>query len=247
MLYQPALETLRTLIRTSTASMTSVPKPLKFLRPHYPELEELYTNWPSTGGASKTLFADILSVLAMTYSDSGKRDTLGYRLKGGSEEDPGTWGYEYVRWMTFSVFIERTQAEVMLRRHLAAEIEEEYASRTESPSSAHITPADLHALALRLVPFLLSHNGEADAVDLLLELESISSILHFVDENTFARVCLYMMSCVNLLVPPDDREFLKTARDIYRKFDRFSQAIVCSIRLGDQNLIKEDFQSPKNA
>lgn len=56
-----------------------------------------------------------------------------------------------------------------------------------------------------------------------------------------------MTSCVNLLVPPDDREFLRTARTIYRKFERYSQAIVCSLRLGDQGLIREDFQSPKNA
>lgn len=44
-LYRPALETLRTLIRTSTSSMTSVPKPLKFLHPHYPELQSLYEKW----------------------------------------------------------------------------------------------------------------------------------------------------------------------------------------------------------
>ena len=45
-LYRPALETLRTLIRTSTSSMTSVPKPLKFLHPHYPGLQALYETWP---------------------------------------------------------------------------------------------------------------------------------------------------------------------------------------------------------
>ncbi len=28
--------------------MTSVPKPLKFLRPLYPDLQELYTKWPSS-------------------------------------------------------------------------------------------------------------------------------------------------------------------------------------------------------
>ncbi len=47
-LYKPALETLRTLIRTSTSSMTSVPKPLKFLRPHYPGLQQLYETWPDS-------------------------------------------------------------------------------------------------------------------------------------------------------------------------------------------------------
>lgn len=97
--------------------MTSVPKPLKFLRPHYAELATIRESWPEVPTTSiistiasavglaaaappvsdKSLLADILSVLAMTYSDSGKRETLSYRLKGGSEEDPGCWGNEYVR------------------------------------------------------------------------------------------------------------------------------------------------------
>lgn len=44
-LYKPTLETLRTLIRTSTSSMTSVPKPLKFLRPHFETLVSVYESW----------------------------------------------------------------------------------------------------------------------------------------------------------------------------------------------------------
>lgn len=104
------------MIRTSTSSMTSVPKPLKFLRPHYDELSTIRDSWPNNPSSSivsavaaavglgsaqpavtdKTLLADILSVLAMTYSDTGKRETLKYRLVG-SEEDPGLWGHEYVR------------------------------------------------------------------------------------------------------------------------------------------------------
>lgn len=47
-LHRPALESLRTLIRTSTSSMTSVPKPLKFLRPHYHALEEVHESWPES-------------------------------------------------------------------------------------------------------------------------------------------------------------------------------------------------------
>lgn len=41
-LYRQALEELRRQIRSSTTSMTSVPKPLKFLRPHYGKLKEIY-------------------------------------------------------------------------------------------------------------------------------------------------------------------------------------------------------------
>ncbi|MCI02925.1 26S proteasome non-ATPase regulatory subunit 2 1A-like, partial [Trifolium medium] len=41
-LQKVALESMRLEIRTSTSSMTSVPKPLKFLRPHYGTLKAFY-------------------------------------------------------------------------------------------------------------------------------------------------------------------------------------------------------------
>lgn len=47
-LYPSALENLKTLIRTSTSSVTAVPKPLKFLRPFYPDLQKLYEQWPES-------------------------------------------------------------------------------------------------------------------------------------------------------------------------------------------------------
>ncbi|CAB4378072.1 26S proteasome regulatory complex, non-ATPase subcomplex, Rpn1 subunit [Rhizophagus irregularis] len=215
-LHRPALESLRTLIRTSTSSMTSVPKPLKFLRSHYVTITEIYQNWPP--GDNKLFLADILSVLAMTY-DEGKRESLKYRLQG-SREDPGSWGHEYVR-------------------HLSTEIGQEYVSRTEKELSTD----DLMALALEVVPFFLKHNAEADAVDLLLELEAIDQLPQYVDKDTYARVCLYMVSCVNLLVPPDDIQFLRTAHQIYRQHDKYTEAVSLAIRLGDHDLIKEDFEA----
>ncbi|CED83561.1 26s proteasome regulatory complex non-atpase subcomplex rpn1 subunit [Phaffia rhodozyma] len=255
-LYIPALESLRNLIRTSTSSMTSVPKPLKFLRPFYSELEAVRSAWGAELSTQKTLLASILSVLAMTYSDTGKRDTLHYRLISQSTEDPGSWGNEYVR-------------------HLAAELGEEYleislpADEGEEkpkldgkdsivedakeqdkkiPSSprAETTKEGLLKLALDLVPFFLKHNAEADAVDLLLELEAIERILEVVDKDTYQRVCLYMVSCVNLLVPPDDIRFLRTAHAIYAKHSRYSEAMTLAIRIGDKDLVREAFNAPAN-
>lgn len=46
-LYKPALDAIKNFIKTSTSSMTAVPKPLKFLRPHYDELTAVYERWPS--------------------------------------------------------------------------------------------------------------------------------------------------------------------------------------------------------
>ncbi|KIY48432.1 26S proteasome regulatory complex, non-ATPase subcomplex, Rpn1 subunit [Fistulina hepatica ATCC 64428] len=238
-LYWPALETLRTLIRTSTSSMTSVPKPLKFLRPHYPGLQQLYESWPASD--DKSLFADILSVLAMTYSDTEPRGTLRYRLlaaaTSSSLDDPGSWGHEYVR-------------------HLAAELGEEYVYREEQqsgvaptsvPATSQIgTVADLHALAKQCATFLLQHNAEPDAVDLLEELEIVEAIVGLVDEDTYGRVCQYMVRCVNLLPPPDDVSFLRTAHAIYIAHTRFPEALTLAIRLGSPELIREDFNAAGN-
>ncbi|KAL4796056.1 26S proteasome regulatory complex, non-ATPase subcomplex, Rpn1 subunit [Aspergillus venezuelensis] len=217
-LYGPALDAIKTFIKTSTSSMTAVPKPLKFLRPHYDDLAALY-NEKWSAGANKDSLADMLSVLGMTYGDEEKLETLKYRLLAKSE-DLGSWGHEYVR-------------------HLALEIGQEYQNRLNADKEVQ----DLIDLALSLVPYFLSHNAEADAVDLLSELEIIEEIPRFVDENTYARVCLYMVSMVNLLTYPEDQQFLRTAHEIYVKYKQLTKAIVLAIRLNDVDLIKSDLNA----
>ncbi len=56
------------------------------------------------------------------------------------------------------------------------------------------------------------------------ELEIIDELPKFVDEDTYARVCLYMVSMVNLLTYPDNEQFLRVAHDIYKKYDQYTQA-----------------------
>lgn len=72
--------------------------------------------------------------------------------------------------------------------HLSMEIGQEYLERIEKEESTD----DLLKLAMDIVPFFLSHNAEADACDLLMELEKIDLIIPLVDHNTFGRVCLYL-------------------------------------------------------
>ncbi|PNX80223.1 26S proteasome non-ATPase regulatory subunit 2 1a-like protein, partial [Trifolium pratense] len=61
-----ALQNIRHEIRNSTSSMTSVPKPLKFLRPHYVTLKTYYEQTMMAESDVKEYLADILSVLAMS-------------------------------------------------------------------------------------------------------------------------------------------------------------------------------------
>ncbi|KAL1874783.1 hypothetical protein VTK73DRAFT_137 [Phialemonium thermophilum] len=213
-LYKPALEAIKNFIKTSTSSMTAVPKPLKFLRPHYETMTKLYDNWPA--GDDKTSLADVLSVIGMTFLDEDRQDTLKYRLLAPSQ-DIASWGHEYVR-------------------HLALEIGQEHAQRiaAEEPTE------DLVELALVLVPLFLKSNAEADAVDLMSELEIIDQLPKFVDENTYARVCLYVVSMAGLITYPDNQQFLRVAHSIYKTYQQFTQALVLAIRLNDMELIKSD-------
>ncbi|KAF8252120.1 26S proteasome regulatory complex, non-ATPase subcomplex, Rpn1 subunit [Wilcoxina mikolae CBS 423.85] len=218
-LYKPSLNQIKILIRTSTSSMTAVPKPLKFLRPHYNTLTAVYETWPE--GDNKVAFADVLSVLAMTYADEDRLDSLKYRLLAPTN-DPGAWGHEYVR-------------------HLALEIGTDNIRRGKAGDE--VFAKDLLDLALSLVPFFLKHNAEADAADLLFELDSIEKIPPFLDENTYARVCLYMVSIVPLLSFPEDVKTLQTAHTIYRTFNKLAQAMTLAIRLNDVSLIQENFKA----
>lgn len=221
-LYNGYLATMKSFIKDSTTSMTAVPKPLKFLRPHYPLLTDLYEKWTENHFSRDLIvqLVDTLSVLAMTHSDVGKRESLKYRLLS-SDDTIADWGHEYMR-------------------HLALEIGESYQEKLGADDE---TVARLVQLSLKIVPFFLKHNAEADAVDLLLEIESIEKLPQFLDDTTYARVCLYMVSCVPLLAPPDDSAFLHTAYSIYLSHNQLTQALTLAIKLDDENLIKQVFET----
>lgn len=147
-------------------------------------MQALYEKWIVSD--DKALFADILSVLAMTYSDTDPRGTLKYRLLSSSmsrtASEPGLWGHEYIR-------------------HLAAELGTEYLARKEQEEKEETeertgTIDDLYALAIECAKFLLLHNAEPDAVDLLEELEIADRLVGIVDSNNYARVCRYMLRSV---------------------------------------------------
>ncbi|KAI3653682.1 hypothetical protein MP228_001629 [Amoeboaphelidium protococcarum] len=219
-LYHAALESLRSLIRSSTSSMTSVPKPLKFLRPHYDTLKQVFNGWKD--GKDKQFLADILSVLGMTYYDGTARDSLHY-YQAGSKDDVGSWGHEYVR-------------------HLALELIAEYNEKVEVEDAQQSPEVkQLTALAMKLVPFFLSHNAEHDAVDLLLEIESLESLVDLVSKETYQRVSMYLVSCASYVPSPDDVTALKVAHSIFKKFNKWPEAVQIAMKLNDQDLIVQDF------
>lgn len=88
-----SLTELKTIVRTSTNSMTSVPKPFKFIKPHYESLATFYDGMRA--GNFKRLLADFLSVLSMTMADSGSKLSLIFLMEG-TKKDFVTWGHGYL-------------------------------------------------------------------------------------------------------------------------------------------------------
>jgi len=200
-------------IKTATTSMTSVPKPLKFLRPYYDKLKELFLSMNNK--ENRALLSDILSVLAMTMGKLGERESLKFRLSGSSE-DVGNWGHEYIR-------------------NLSGEISQEYNKRQSegqqnTESSSEKASLDLLMLIDKIVPFDIEHNAEHEACDLLMEVELLSNILPYVEESNYRRICLYLTNCANYLPEPEDRQTLKVVIDIYVKMGQWPDALRVSLR-----------------
>ena len=59
-----------------------------------------------------------------------------------------------------------------------------------------ITKDDLLALAKDIVVFYMAHNAEADACDLLMEIEQVDLLVDYVEKETYQRVCLYLLGSV---------------------------------------------------
>jgi len=208
-----ALVSMRDTIRSATASMTSVPKPLKFLRPHYDTITAFYETVADE--ELKKQLADVLSVLAMTMASEDSLASLDYKLKGNAE-DLAAWGHEYVR-------------------NLAGEIGKAYAQWQEEGKSVD----SLLMLVMSIAPFHMEHNAEPDAVDLLLEVDKLQSVTTLTTKDNYARTARYIVSCATYLPEPEDKTCLEVAYDIYIKEGDFTEALRVAIQMNDkQRMLK---------
>jgi 26S proteasome regulatory subunit N1 len=85
---------IKTEVAGATSSMTSVPKPLKYMSPMYKKLVEIYSK--TTDGKFKKQLSNLVSVIAMVAADEDTADMLDYCISGEHEEIKD-WGHEYMR------------------------------------------------------------------------------------------------------------------------------------------------------
>lgn len=56
-----------------------------------------------------------------------------------------------------------------------------------------ISKEDLLMLTKEIVTFYMNHNAEAEACDLLMEIENVELLLDYAVKETYQRVCLYLL------------------------------------------------------
>jgi len=218
-----ALNTMCDRIKTSTSSMTAVPKPLKFLSPLFDTLRTTYERLTEKTSTIAKLLADILSVLSMVIPSQPTASSLNYKLKG-NRGDLDTWGHEYIR-------------------HLAGEIGTEHQRRTEA-----VEPEDtseLMRLVDQIVPFNISHSAEAEAVDLLMEVQELPKLLTTeVDADSTKRICQYLLRAALYI---EDPEYQSTVFDVayklYEKQERWCDVLRVALLSNQVPLVKQAFES----
>lgn len=147
-----------------------------------------------------------LSPLSSTprINSTEERESLNFKLQGTKDYDLllslgeteatvdnnlGQWGHEFIR-------------------SLAGEIGQEYNARVIAGSNPEedVPFADLLAMVDVIVPFNVAHNSEAEAVDLLIEVQRLKKILELdsIDGGNYRRICLYLIKTADFMSDPDD-------------------------------------------
>jgi 26S proteasome regulatory subunit N1 len=161
----------------------------------------------------------------MVASEEGSNESLKYCLEG-SRRNLVDWGHEYLR-------------------SLAGEIGQVYNQRLEANAEADL--ADLMFLVDIIVPIFMKNHEEPEAVDLLMEVEGLSSIMEFTNDSNFERVCNYLLSCASYAADAEEMSnAFNTAYQIYKKHGKYPQALRVAQKVNKPELIKDAMDSCKD-
>jgi 26S proteasome regulatory subunit N1 len=199
--------------------MTSIPRPLKFLRIHYDLIKNHQIEF-SLNNRSENFqksLCDILAVLNMVTPNTSDT-SLDWVLKG-SKENLACWGQEFIR-------------------TLCGDISNEYVNRLDQEKSYE----DLIQLGEIIVPYLISMHSDNEAIDLLLEVEKLDKIMDFVNNTNYKRICLYLIASSNYSADTDEmRSILEITYNIYTRFKEHANALRVAIKMNNMLFVKQTF------
>ena len=213
-------------ITTSTSSMTSIPRPLKFIRMHFEEIKDFYDKFIPASDKDKEyklMLSDLISVILTVINEKdeeGKELTMLSYVLSGTRKDITSWGIEYLR-------------------SLCSDIGQEYDNRLDKGEPTK----ELLDLVNIFAPYLIKQHCESDAIDLLIEVESIDEIKNYINEHNYKKICLYLLSISNYSADTDEyRSTLELVYNIYfEKFHQYIDAMRVAIKIGNPIYIKQTF------
>ena len=97
----------------------------------------------------------------------------------------------YIIWSTNSENDCKTCTDTVshVYRHLAGQVSLEWQDLEEKDSEMK---ERLLKMVKDIVPYHMAHNAEAEACDLLMEIERLDMLHDYVDDSAYTRVCLYL-------------------------------------------------------
>lgn len=202
-------------IISATETMTSIPKPLKFVRIHYPQIKEAYEaeKTANPNSEAQKLYGDILCILVLVTDT--EETSLVYILENNLTTF-SEWGNELVR-------------------SVSGEITTEYLKRLDEDK----TFDDLFKLVSATVKVLIDSHNENEAIDLLVELELIDDIKNFCSETNYKKFCTYLLSISNYSADnTEQRKILEIVYEIYTKYNEYTNALRTAIKLKESMYIK---------
>lgn len=205
-----AFNLLKKEITGSTGSMTTIPKPLKFLRPHFEKLRTAYHETENL--FFKKLLGDLLCILVLVTDtpDSSLKYILENNLTNFSE-----WGHELVR-------------------SLSGEITTEYLKRLEEQKPYD----DLMNLVKQITNDLIASNNENEAIDLLVELDLIDEVKSLCSEKNHKKFCSYLLAISNYSAESSEqKKILEIVFELFSKHNEYTNALRVAIKLNERNLI----------
>ena len=183
--------------------------------------------------------------------------SLRYKLKGNPDpENISAWGHEYIRHLSGEIVTlwnedDEEEEEEEAKEEEKMETDEkktkegdkkEEGEEAEKPKKKKklekVSKEALLQLVEAIVPSQMKHHAEAEACDLLMEVERLDLLDDHVDKSAFQRVCLYLTSCVPYVPDPENTRLLEAALRIFRRFDQFPQAMRLALQLNREELIK---------
>ena len=214
---ETSYQMLKTEITTATTSMTSIPRPLKFVKPHYESLKNYFAALNSNDSFRRDI-ADLLAVISQVVADTEDK-SLNFLLQGNKEKIRD-WGLEFVR-------------------NLSGEIGKEFEQRVVDK----LPVGDLNDLVDLIVPYQIDQHSETEAIDLLIEVDRLADILQYVSERNAKKVSDYLNAHANFAADTEEQhKILMVSYRIHHKFSRVVQALRVAIKMSKPELIRETFK-----